>query len=137
MSTLLCRLCDLIPEDERNRRQPSIPHLQRYLAQDTNYLILASTEGIPVGFLSAYRMPALCCDASMVYLFEIEVAFPHRRHGLGKQMIHLLKALCKDTDVEDIWVGTENDNLAAKRLYESTGGICTYPNNCEYTYLLK
>lgn len=128
---------DLMPEDERNGREPGIPHLQRFLAQDANYLIIASADSRPVGFLTAYRMPALCCDASMVYLFEIEVALPYRRQGIGKQMVNLLKKLCVEDGVEDMWVGTENDNVAAKKLYECTGGILSYPDNCEFTYQLK
>ena len=125
---------NLMPEDERDGREPSIHHLSRFLAQETNYLIIASVGSAPVGFLTAYRMLALSCDASMVYLFEIEVALPYRRQGIGKQMVILLKGLCQDSDVEDIWVGTENDNVAAKRLYESTGGVCLYPDNCEFVY---
>jgi ribosomal protein S18 acetylase RimI-like enzyme len=128
---------DLMPADERDGREPTIPHLRHFLAQDANYLIVASAGSAPVGFLTAYRMPALSCDASMVYIFEIEVAPPHQRQGIGKQMINLLKALCQDGDVEDMWVGTENDNIAARRLYESTGGICSYPDSCEFTYQLK
>jgi ribosomal protein S18 acetylase RimI-like enzyme len=104
------------------------------LEQDTNYLIVAIVDNELVAFLTAYRMPALSCDASMVYIFEIEVAPAHRRQGIGKQMIVLLKQLCLESDVEDIWVGTENDNIAAKRLYESTGGVCDYPDNCEFVY---
>lgn len=127
---------DLMPADERDGREPGIPHLRHLLAQDTNYLIVAAVSGKPVGFLTAYRMPALCCDASMVYLFEIEVAPAHRRQGIGKQMVNLLKTVCRESDAEDIWVGTENDNIAAKRLYESTGGVCSYPDNCEFVYQL-
>jgi ribosomal protein S18 acetylase RimI-like enzyme len=128
---------EVMPFNEREGREPTIPHLQRFLAQDTNYLIIALAGGDPVGYLTAYRMPALCCDASMVYLFEIEIAEEHRRKGLGKRMIHLLKELCLESGVEDIWVGTENDNIAAKRLYESTGGVLSSPDSCEFTYRLK
>ena len=128
---------ELLPEDERDGREPTIQHLHHFLAQDTNYLIVASAGGVPIGFLTAYRMPALSYDGSMVYLFEIEVALPHRRQGIGKEMINLLKALCQESNVEEIWVGTENDNTAAKRLYESTGGIYSSQDNCELIYELK
>ena len=90
----------------------------------------------PVGFLTAYRVPKLGCDASMVYLFEIEVAPPYRRQGIGKALVNLLKTVCQANDVEEIWVGTENANTAAKRLYESTGGLCHLPDNCEFIYQL-
>jgi len=126
----------LIPEDERDGREPTLQYLQLVLSQDTNYLILALVGGKPVGFLTAYRMPSFRCDAFMVYLFEIEVAVGFRQQGIGKQMIQLLKRLCRDVGVEDIWVGTEKDNIAARRLYESTGGMLSYPDNCEYTYTL-
>jgi aminoglycoside 6'-N-acetyltransferase I len=127
---------ELMPEDERDGREPSLEHLQRFLSQDTNYQIVARDGNRPVGFLTAYRMPSLCCDATMVYIFEIEVASTYRRQGMGKQMVNLLKRLCREDGVEDMWVGTENDNIAAKRLYESTGGVCSYPDNCEFVYQL-
>ncbi len=127
---------DLIPESERDGREPGLDHLQRLLAQDSVYQIAAMDGNIPVGFLTAYRMPALSCDASMVYIFEIEVAATYRQQGVGKQLVNLLKTLCREDGVEDMWVGTENDNVAAKRLYEATGGICSYPDNCEFVYQL-
>jgi ribosomal protein S18 acetylase RimI-like enzyme len=72
----------------------------------------------------------------MVYLFEIEVAAPYRRQGIGKQLIARLKTLCRDSDVEDIWVGTDHANVAAKRLYASTGGSCVAAHQCEFIYAL-
>ena len=128
---------NLMPADERDGREPTLPYLHRFLSHDTNYLIITLNGRLPIAFLTAYRMPALCCDASMVYIFEMEVAPAHRQQGIGKRLINLLKELCQNSDVEDIWVGTENDNVAAKRLYESTGGVCSYPDNCEFVYDLK
>jgi aminoglycoside 3-N-acetyltransferase I len=127
---------DLKPSEERDGREPSLGHLARFLGAETNYLLAAVAGGAPVGFLTAYRMPALDCDASMVYLYEIEVAAAFRRQGLGKRLIELLKQLCGETDVEDIWVGTENTNTAARRLYESTGGVYESTDNCELVYEL-
>jgi len=127
---------DLMPENERDGREPGLNHLRHLLAQYSNYLVVAVDGNKPVGFLTAYRMPTLCCDATMVYIFEIEVALAYRRQGIGKQMINLLKTLCREDGVEDMWVGTENDNVAAKRLYEATGGICSYSDNCEFVYQL-
>jgi hypothetical protein len=44
---------DLMPEDERDGQEPSIRHLRHFLAQDANYLIVASAGSAPVGFLTA------------------------------------------------------------------------------------
>ncbi len=127
---------DLMPADERDGREPTLPHLQRLLANPTNYLIVAIAGGRPVAFLSAYQMPALASDASMVYLFEIEVAVTYRKQGIAKGMIQLLKTLCRQSDVEMIWVGTENENIVAKHLYASTGGVCEEEDSCEFVYRL-
>lgn len=130
---------DLIASEEREGAEPTIGHLQQMLAQDTNYLIVATREespadSTPLGFVRAYRMPDLCSDADMVYLYEIEVATAYRRQGIGKQMIELLKTLCLEDGADYIWVGTENANVAAKRLYESTGGVCAEMDSCEFIY---
>lgn len=119
---------------ERNGREPSLPHLERFLAQDTNYLILAADGDSPVGFLTAYRVPDYFSDGMMVYLFEIEVLPAYRRQGIAKRMVQRLIDLCVADGVEDIWVGTENDNVAAKRLYASTGGMLESPDLCEFVY---
>lgn len=134
---VLQAVLDLKPEDERGGRQPSIQHLRRFLAQDTNYLIIASKDSVPIGFLTAYRMLDLFCDASMVYLYEIKVAPPYRRQGIGKRMVNMLKTECKEGNVEEIWVATEKENVAAKQLYERTGAICESPDQCEFVYQLK
>jgi ribosomal protein S18 acetylase RimI-like enzyme len=81
---------EVMPVDQREGREPSIQHLQRILGDDANYLIIALSGNDPVGYLTAYRMPALACDASMIYLYEIEIASTYRRQGIGKKMINLL-----------------------------------------------
>jgi ribosomal protein S18 acetylase RimI-like enzyme len=125
------------PVEERSDQLPTLQHIQNFLAQDTNYLIIATDGDLPVAFLTAYRMPMLGSVGSMVYLFEINVMPAYQRQGIGKGLINLLKAECQTTNVAEIWVGTENDNVAAKQLYTSTGGICHYPDSCEFIYHLR
>lgn len=75
-------------------------------------------------------MTSLSRDAFMVYLYEIEVAPHFRRQGISKQMVNLLKTECEEGDVEEIWVATDKENVAAKELYERTGAICENPDQC-------
>ncbi|NKB66770.1 MAG: GNAT family N-acetyltransferase [Candidatus Latescibacteria bacterium] len=129
-------ILELKPEDERAGRQPSLSHLQSVLGQETNYLIVASHGSTLTGFLTAYRMPSFTADTALIYLYEIEVAPAYRRRGIGRQMIDLLKELGQSSGAAEIWVGTENDNVAAKGLYQSTGGVCEGSDNCEFVYAL-
>ncbi len=111
--------------------------MRALLAQDENYLIVAADNGVPLGFLIAYQMPMLARDASMVYLYEIGVAAEYLRQGIATQMINLLKTLCQANAVVEMWVGTDNDNIAAKRLYSSTGGVLESDGNAEFIYTLE
>ncbi len=124
----------LIPENERDGQKPSLSHMRDLLAHDENYMIVASEGSSPVGFLVSYRMPKLARDASMIYLYEIAVAPAYRRQGIATRMIDLLKSLCQEAGVIEIWVGTEKDNIPARRLYESTGAVCDNPDTVEFVY---
>ena len=75
---------------------------------DTNYLLIALAGSEPGGFLTAYRMPDLCSDASLVYLYEIAVDQPYRRQGIGNGLVNLLKVECQDSDLDEIWVAAGN-----------------------------
>ena len=121
-------------EEERHGYAPSLEHLRALLADLDNFLIVASEGRNPVGFLIAYRMPKIARDASMVYLYEIGVDPEYRRRGIATQMIQLLKALCRERDVVEIWVGTENDNAAARALYARTGAVVETEHTIEFVY---
>ena len=69
----------------------------------------------------------------MMFLYEIAVAESHRRRGIGTRMIAELKAICWAQNVMKIWVPTGRSNVAATRLYASTG-TTPLPNGDEVTY---
>ena len=52
-------------------------------------------------------------------------------------MINLLKTLCQEDEMVEIWVGTSNDNGAAKRLYASTGAMLESGDNAEFIYTVE
>ena len=52
----------------------------------------------------------------MMFFYEIEVASAHRRRGVGRRMIHALKAVCRHENGMKMWVLTARSNVAATRL---------------------
>ena len=90
-------------------------------------------DGVPVGFLLAYLLDRADRDQQMMLLYEIGVTESHRRRGIGTQMITQLKGLCWAQNVMKMWVPTGRSNLAATRLYASTGAI-PLPDGDEVTY---
>lgn len=124
----------LKPASERQGHDASVEHMRRLLECGDNYLILADSDGTPSGFLIAYRVPRIDRDKFMVYLYEIGVAEAFHRQGIGRQMIELLKREAHEDSVINMWVGTEQSNMPARRLYESTGGVAKAELIVEFNY---
>ncbi len=134
--TAIDAVVNLKSEKERRGFQPGAHHMHEFLSRDENYLIVAFDKDLPVGFLVAYCMPMVARDGFMVCLYEIGVAPPYQRRGIGTKLINLLKFLCREKNVIEIWIETSNDNVAAKRLYTSTGSVLDKNNNAEFVYSL-
>ncbi len=121
---------------EGKSRYPSSIHILELLHNPCNYLILGLINDEPVGFLIAHKFPRIDRDKYMVYLYEIGVDEKHRRKGIGKSMIQLMKDIGKNENIMEIWVGTGHNNIEAQKLYESTGAKLDGDHNFEYVYEL-
>ncbi len=112
---------------------PSAAYLSTFLSRAANVLIVAIDEKAPVGYIVAYLLDRIDRDQRMMFFYEIEVAHSHRRRGIGKQLISELKSICRVDDVMKMWVPTGRSNVAATRLYASTGAV-PVPSGDEVTY---
>ena len=109
-------------------------HMRRLLVMDENYFCVVTEGRRPIGFLVAHRFPRVDEDSSIIYLYELGVHPDYRRMGVGSAMVNLLKQDCRDRNIKKIWVGTAADNVAAKRLFESTGATFEREDYVEYVY---
>jgi ribosomal protein S18 acetylase RimI-like enzyme len=112
---------------------PAPEYVIRFLSCPDNVLIVGTIDGVPVGFLLAYLLDRADRDQQMMLLYEIGVAESHRQRGLGTRMITELKAICWAQNVMKMWVPTGRSNVAATRLYASTGAT-PLPSGDEVTY---
>jgi GNAT superfamily N-acetyltransferase len=55
-------------------------------------------------------------------LYEVDVVDEHQRKGVGKAMIEFVRAFCGKHNYKEMWVLTEEDNVAGRALYSNTGG---------------
>jgi ribosomal protein S18 acetylase RimI-like enzyme len=108
-------------------------YLARFLSRPDNVLIVATIDEVPVGFLIAYLLDRADRDQQMMFLYEVGVAQSSRRRGIGTLMISELKAICWAQNVMKMWVPTGRSNVAATRLYASTGAS-PLPDGDEVTY---
>ena len=93
----------------------------RFLAADGHHLLIAYEEERAVGFVSGVEVTHPDKGTEM-FLYELAVDGPFRRQGIGRALVERLAALARDAGCYGMWVVTDEDNEAARRTYEGTGG---------------
>jgi ribosomal protein S18 acetylase RimI-like enzyme len=93
-----------------------------FLADPRHHLAAAIDDGLIVGMASAvhYVHPD---KLPQLWINEVGVAESHRGRGVGRQLLDCLIQHAADLGCSEAWVLTDRDNTAARRLYESAGGI--------------
>ncbi|NEB77704.1 GNAT family N-acetyltransferase [Streptomyces sp. SID14478] len=99
-----------------------------FLATSGHHLYLAYAQSEPVGFISGVETVHPDKGREM-FLYELSVAAPHRRRGIGRALIRTLADLAAELGCYDMWVGVDTDNDAALATYRSAGGAGEGP--CE------
>lgn len=94
--------------------------LAAYLAQPGHLMIVALRDGLVVGQTAAviHRHPD---KPTELYVDEVGVTPGLHRQGIARRMLQAMFALGRELGCEEAWVGTEIDNLPARRLYETQG----------------
>lgn len=94
--------------------------LAAYLGQPGHHMIVALCEGTIVGQTAAviHRHPD---KPTELYIDEVGVSPPFHRQGIARRMLEAMFGLGRELGCEEAWVGTEMDNLPARRLYETHG----------------
>jgi ribosomal protein S18 acetylase RimI-like enzyme len=94
--------------------------LAAYLAEPGHLMIVAVAGGEVVGQVAAviHRHPD---KPTELYVDEVGISPAWRRHGIARRLLDEMLALGKASGCEEAWVGTEHDNVPARRLYESRG----------------
>jgi ribosomal protein S18 acetylase RimI-like enzyme len=119
--------------DER----PSPEAVDAYLGDPRNVLFLAYEGDAPVGFLRGTELNQLKSKRKQMFLYEIAVEEAHRKQGVGTELIYALLRHCRERNFEEMFVFTDDpQNLAAERLYRSTGGLTETVGDRMYVYRL-
>ncbi len=92
-----------------------------FLADPRHHMAVALLGGRVVGMASAvhYVHPD---KPPELWVNEVGVAPSHQGHGIGKQLLQALFARGRALGCSEAWLGTEEPNRAARRLYAAVGG---------------
>ena len=91
-----------------------------FLSDRRHHLVVALDDDVVVGMVSAvdYVHPD---KAPQLFVNEVGVASSHHRRGIARRLLDVMLAHGRTLGCTEAWVGTEHDNVAARRLYESAG----------------
>ena len=115
---------------------PSDAYLLEMLSKDDFHVIVALIDGKLAGGLTGYELPMYKRQVREMFLYEIAVKPEFRQKGIAKALIELLKQICKEKGIEEMYVGTSKPNKAAMALYTATGGE-QEPDIAWFVYQLK
>ncbi|WP_306320477.1 MULTISPECIES: GNAT family N-acetyltransferase [unclassified Streptomyces] len=103
---------------------PTRPDAAReFLEAPGHHLFLAYADGEePVGFISGVETIHPDKGREM-FLYELEVAEPYRRRGIGRALIGELVGVARERGCYDVWVGVDVDNVVALSTYRAAGGV--------------
>jgi len=73
----------------------------------------------------------------MVYLYDIEVALPHRQKGIASALVRRLLEDCDADGADWVWAGTEATNKAARKTFETTKAVLVGDAYVEYEWDLE
>jgi ribosomal protein S18 acetylase RimI-like enzyme len=99
---------------------PTERHTRRFFEREGHHLLLAVENGAAVGFVTGVETTHPDKGTEM-FLYELSVAEPHRRRGIGTALVLALADLARERGCYGMWVGTEADNDAALATYRAAG----------------
>ena len=124
----------ILSEEQTAGAAASDAELAAALSDPRCMLLLAVSDGAPVGLLSAYVFPDVVSGGSLAYLYDIDVVEAQRRSGVGTSLVNALLALCREDGVKLVWAGTDAENRPARRTFERTGGELEGDRYVEYEW---
>jgi [ribosomal protein S18]-alanine N-acetyltransferase len=99
---------------------PDAEATARFLAEPGHHLFLAWVGDTVAGFVSGVETTHPDKGTEM-FLYELAVAEPFRRRGIGTALVAALARLAREAGCYAMWVLTEDDNLAALGTYQAAG----------------
>lgn len=102
---------------------PVVPSLlAEFLSDRRHHLIVALSEGVVVGMITAvdYVHPD---KPAQLWINEVGVAPSHQRRGIGRALLHAMCEYGRSRGWTEAWLGTEEENAAARGLYDEAGAV--------------
>jgi aminoglycoside 3-N-acetyltransferase I len=102
-------------------RPPTNEYLQRLLAKEHIFVLVALADGKLVGGLVAYELEKLEQARRELYIYDLAVAAAHRRRGIATALIEHLQEIALHRGAWVIYVQADHGDDPAIALYSKLG----------------
>jgi aminoglycoside 3-N-acetyltransferase I len=106
--------------------EPHVPlgdaYLQRLLASEQFWAMVALADGVPVGGLTAHGLAMTRNEATEAFIYDIAVLASHQRQGVGRALVLALRAACAEHGIHVLFVGADDADTHALDFYRAIGG---------------
>ena len=95
---------------------------QAFVNDNRHVLFVAVDDGLVIGMATGVEMfhPD---KQPQLFINEVGVAERYRRRGIGRHLTGLLLDVARGRGCDYAWLGTEDDNVAARACYASVPGV--------------
>jgi len=95
-------------------------YLAPFLASSLHEMVVALVDDLVVGMASGvvYYHPD---KPPQFWINEVGTALDWRRQGIGRRLVDAMLEIAWMRDCDMAWLGTEDDNVAARALYRRAG----------------
>ena len=93
-----------------------------FLADDRHHLLLGYVDGRPAGFVTAIELLHPDKPRPEMFLYELGVEPEFRRRGVATALMQRLVQLCHERGCGEMFVLTDDENVAAHATYRRAGG---------------
>ncbi|HEY9873547.1 MAG TPA: AAC(3)-I family aminoglycoside N-acetyltransferase [Candidatus Obscuribacterales bacterium] len=122
MESLLATFGEAFDEvDTYSSSRPSNAYLKRLLSSDYFIALAALKNGLVVGGIAAYELMKFEQERSEIYIYDLAVAFAHRREGIATALIQELKKIASARAAYVIFVQADIGDSPAIALYTKLG----------------
>ena len=112
-------------------------NLSDFLADRSCILVTAEADGRQAGQVLGYILRRWDPQPPKLFLYSIDVLEEFRRRGIARQMIREFNKIGSESGCGEAFVLTCESNEPAMRLYESTGGSRTFPDDVMFQWDLS
>jgi aminoglycoside 3-N-acetyltransferase I len=107
--------------DHYQSTKPTDSYLKHLLDSDKFISVVATSNNMVVGGLTAYILPKFEQERKEIYIYDLAVLTDYRRKGVATSLIEEVKKIALKIKAYVIYVQADKEDTPAIRLYESLG----------------